>query len=457
MGGFELVEPKDGDGPKYGDEPKDGDELKDGDEPMDKDRRRTLTAYEVVILVAFGFNVKLSIGGIHDRSKAVLFTKLITTGQALWMVVQVLVRNGVGLPITLLEFNTVLHVICALVAWVAWLRKPKDIRRPTKINIADITSDIRGLLHVKDIYTPFELLQRSRKFKHLKESVIKKILRPDRILRYTPSSDSGTARDGGWTLVDANDTQPYPADWDQKVGGVSIMDSTTSTLEKYLIRFHDPIQLTTQWGEFLVEYSTKPGKVMGKSELAWKDYRKEVNRSSVLAEPTIGFYWISKPTMPNIYRALDSQTTFITGLVLILLSAIYGAIHCATWNSYFPTVLERYLWRYSGIATIIGIPVIFLSFAAFIHLYDFLTRRIHDSGLTGRIHDSGLTGRIHDSGFIGWVELALGFIDGIFLSVTLLLYFCARLYMIVEGFLSLRSLPESTYENIRWLDMWPHL
>ena len=392
MGGFEFVEHQNGEliGP----------EVRDG--------RRTLTPYEVVMLEALGYDVELPVSEIKDKSKAVLFTKLLTTGQALWMVVQVLVRHGAGLPITLLEFNTVLHVICALVAWFAWLRKPKDIRQPTKIYLPKNTSEILCLLHVKDITSPVD---RGRYFQE-----------PDWIWQYTPSG-------GGFKRGDANRSKGKKVG--KMVGGVSICDSTMS--EKFLIRFHTPVELTEELERVLVDYSTVPGKVMGKTGLTWENYCKVVKRSSVLAEPAVALYWIVNPTKSNIYQALDSKTAFHTGVLLMVLSAIYGAIHCATWNSYFPTVLERYLWRFSGITTIVGMPVsslLLLLLGALFQLF-----KVSQYAISKKI---------------------AFFILSVSLYVPMFLYFCARLYMIVEGFISLRSLPESAYENIQWLDMWPH-
>ena len=115
----------------------------------------TLTPSAVAILVALGIAPDISSEEINDKSKAEFFTKLLACFQALWMVMQVLTRKGVGLPITLLEYNAMMHIVCAFMTYLVWLRKPKDIYIPTPIKegpTMGLTWQIRHLLAVKSIY-----------------------------------------------------------------------------------------------------------------------------------------------------------------------------------------------------------------------------------------------------------------------------------------------------------------
>jgi len=459
----------------------------------------TLGPYAVVLLVAFGFEIQLSAEEIRDKSKSMVFTKLLGTGQALWMVVQVLVRKGAGLPITLLEFNTVLHVVCALIAYLLWLRKPKDIELPTEIRMTNheqLTDDIVSLWWVRDIHTPSE--QKTHKFPCFQ--------RPDRILRYTHASNV-------WTLVDAdnnpvdlnqyshslhsesndilaeagpNDTNQGPISasatkdfwqFQVKVGGISVMPwdtqatepslgikgATSATFgastgsaalvdEKFLLRFQGPMELTKEWSQFLVEFCIL-GRRLGVNELDWDTYRDVVNKSSILTKTSVR--WITRPTELNIYRALENRSTIFTGLVWVFLSAIYGACHCATWNSYFPTVLERYLWRFSGITISSSMPVLILISAC-------LHTLTPESGIP-KPHELSKFFELRRGGVYvplvflwGIVKLIVVLTCGISIVVIFLLHYCARIYVIIEGFISLRSLPVAAYDNIRWLDIWPH-
>lgn len=73
---------------------------------------------------------------INDKSKADDLAKIVTVFQAAWILLQCLGRRLNGLPITILELNTVLHVLNAIVMYSLWWRKPLDV---------DMPSDIGGL------------------------------------------------------------------------------------------------------------------------------------------------------------------------------------------------------------------------------------------------------------------------------------------------------------------------
>ena len=76
---------------------------------------------------------------ISDRSKANHLAKSIICLQALWYCTQFFARLGTGLPLLLLELNTLAHSICALLIYFLWWQKPLDIEEPTVLRTA--TSD----------------------------------------------------------------------------------------------------------------------------------------------------------------------------------------------------------------------------------------------------------------------------------------------------------------------------
>ncbi|KAI4126791.1 MAG: hypothetical protein LQ338_003576 [Usnochroma carphineum] len=87
----------------------------------------------VALLAACGYLPKISREDILDKNKSDNVSKLLSVLQALWMLAQILSRLYSKLPITLLEVNTLAHIICATIIYALWWHKPKLINEPTKI------------------------------------------------------------------------------------------------------------------------------------------------------------------------------------------------------------------------------------------------------------------------------------------------------------------------------------
>jgi hypothetical protein len=74
---------------------------------------------------------------IIDKSKASPFTKFLVCTQATWYVAQTVSRLATGIPISLLEMNTVVHAFCCLLVYTAWWYKSLDVEYPHVINITN--------------------------------------------------------------------------------------------------------------------------------------------------------------------------------------------------------------------------------------------------------------------------------------------------------------------------------
>src|ERR1700730_6933941 len=75
----------------------------------------TLTARGVALIAKLGHLPNILKNDIADKSKADGLAKAFVCLQAAWVVIQVISRSTVGLPITLLEVNTLGHAFCAFV------------------------------------------------------------------------------------------------------------------------------------------------------------------------------------------------------------------------------------------------------------------------------------------------------------------------------------------------------
>ncbi|KAL8637636.1 MAG: hypothetical protein Q9228_005111 [Teloschistes exilis] len=126
----------------------------------------------------------------------------------------------------------------------------------------------------------------------------------------------------------------------------------------------------------------------------------------------------------------------VVGLVLWLANFGYGAIHAAAWNDHFPSTTEKWLWRASSayIGFCGGLWVVLNYTAkAYRPLNEFWERWM-------------------DGGGRRWQNFLLG-IPVCICGFSLLF---ARGFIVLEAFLSIRSLPAAAYDTPNWAQLFPH-
>ena len=117
--------------------------------------------------------------------------------------------------------------------------------------------------------------------------------------------------------------------------------------------------------------------------------------------------------------------------VIVLLSLAYGGIHMSAWNWNFPTHVERTLWRASCIYIMFAVPVMYMTFRCTLALEDVAVKR-WDLRFMPRV--------IYLLGTLFWAS-----------------FVAARVFIIVEAFLSLRQVSVGVYLSPSWLQMFPHV
>ncbi|KAK3988861.1 hypothetical protein QBC44DRAFT_328684 [Cladorrhinum sp. PSN332] len=114
---------------------------------------------------------------------------------------------------------------------------------------------------------------------------------------------------------------------------------------------------------------------------------------------------------------------------LVALPVLYGGIHLSAWNFDFPTDGEAITWRVSSLTIAGSVPGLLLVGFVF-HLFSTF---------------------YHPSTDI-WAAML------VFLSLVLLLaVVLCRMFLVVESFASLRSVPIGVYWSPSWIQMIPHL
>ena len=138
------------------------------------------------------------------------------------------------------------------------------------------------------------------------------------------------------------------------------------------------------------------------------------------------FVWAGRSFNPieqtGSYSFSTSTRYCMTGLSAFSLM-VFGSVHLASWNSRLPSTIELWMWRGSSLHC-----VIYAGLIAFYVYWD----GFHDSGALNDILEN----------------LA---VYGVFV------YFIARIYMIVEVFISVRALPASAFQTVQWSSFLPHI
>ncbi len=80
-----------------------------------------LTKDGVLQLAALGCFIPIPRSKIDDKSKADVLQKCLVLIQVIWMAMQCIVRKSYGLPLSLLEVHTMVHVGCAMIMYIFWM------------------------------------------------------------------------------------------------------------------------------------------------------------------------------------------------------------------------------------------------------------------------------------------------------------------------------------------------
>lgn len=142
------------------------------------------------------------------------------------------------------------------------------------------------------------------------------------------------------------------------------------------------------------------------------------------------------------YYALHPDSHYRIMITLATASAAYGGLHLSSWNSYFSTVVERWLWMSSSIFVVFFgcIPVTYL-FSSY--LSSIITKQL--PRFTRELRENERIIILRHSLIV------------ILLGIGCLLYCFVRGFIVVEAFIALRQLPLDYYDTPVWSNLIPHL
>jgi hypothetical protein len=371
---------------------------------------------------------------ILDRSKADELVKGLACCQALWLVIQVIARKASGLPITLLELNTVAHVVCAILMYIVWWHKPQDVNQPEFVDVRDPgldtllseSSTIWGELGIPPSIPQDDMIGDESGDSHTRQKPSDQ-RSPDGDTDWRqalPKNESGirVVGDIAEHLIDyRHQTLVAIKERIKPAGTVMLVPGQRLEGSRFTV-WGWPVHLTTEEVQFIQSISQIRG-------LEFLDTPLEIR-------PRYYSSYIS-PQAPNIevegdvilerdsmYMWPASFGSFLP--MLAILSIFYGGLHATSWNSHFPTAIEHQLWRIASCVVAGG----------------------------------GLVLWAMDSVFETWlwtVNLDVEWLWTLLCAMISLIFAAARVYLVIESFISVRSLPVGAFTSIAWVNFLPHV
>ena len=333
---------------------------------------------------------------IQDRSKGDGLSKVLAVGQTSWYILQVIARHFEGLVVTKIELITTALAVLNVVIYFLWWNKPLDVRCSIPVPLLDI-------LKPEEERVVFEISSNARSIAELQDS-----------------------KNG-----------PHSTEY------IGVLPSLLPHSSKYSFRVADTLRLYTKLAHRKSLIKSQFDRMALWYWTVLNDQHKpRLQRVvfSIAFSPILALVILPRIIDLFLHTDLDGINMRVPSfwadpkeavrlmIPQALISAIiFGSIHCLGWHFQFPA--ELILWRVCS-ATIVGVPF----FMILIIMSAFLTNRY----------------KVHVSAKV---------IDGLTLIsfVNSLLYLIARMILLLESLVALRSLQEGAYSVVKWSTLIPHI
>lgn len=412
----------------------------DGKEYIPGSPLLTITARGAHFLVMNGVIPHVTKAEIKDKSKANAFAKIFTVVQGSWLIIQCIARLCYKLPITLLEINTVGHILCACAIYFFWFSKPLDVDAPTFMNDSSLPS-LCALMWMNSSVSE----KSTSRWTDRSGRELQCLLASTYHIKKTPKRQKSEHMNGlsmnEETVAAGKMSISTKKSGSNKDGVVSLKEGDVLPDTIFSLM---PLEKKSS-------RRTARGIKLGVTDIQRWEMASQVIKSKKSLLDKKNFNKIDEP-IPNSFqgwkfkemvcdrskdwprRDLDHDSSF---WFLPLATAIYGGLHIGAWNGYFPTSIEQRYWRCSSIAAAASGCVVAL-FGATLALIDVIEHRVEG----------------YRSTFISifdWGVYLFGFVGIVGISVV------SRLFLVIEAFISLRKLPVAAYDTPRWLQDIPHI
>lgn len=381
-----------------------------------------------------------------EMGKTDIVGKTIVCAQGLWMLIQCVARKAGSLPVTLSELHIGMHVVCAFVMYFFWWDKPHDIGEPFPL-LDDVGLACLIAIRSKGFNVTFpkdpepaprtaELPDYPREDKIELSYPGDKLIDNMRCIEIVPQTPDAPrlahirTAEGHDTLLALSEYEGmhFSGMRDLLRPGYAVVRDSESLI------INGALKVTIDY-----PYSLD-GSELDSLFLAATSYTKQeldttYSRLQLVKYKGVHVVLLSKPDI----MTEDKKGSWLSVVIVL----IYGGCHVATWNSHFPSPVECWLWRISSV-----VIAVFPSYFIILSPYSEKEWAKFLHGPTSYLMNRTFPGS--DSRLITLVEI----IDA---GSWLLITFLCRLFLLIESFLSLRSLPDGSFETTVWEDYWPHL
>lgn len=422
-----------------------------------------LSPEAVLKLVRNGFICHTDPSTIEDKSEANNLAKILVTFQVSRMAIQYISRRVQGLPLTLLEIHTFIHAICAATMYAFWFEKPLDIG---EASLVQVSQALESFIAIIFLYSePFHATALDGLDKHNKA-----------IINILPASlQHCEERTPPATSILALASFPY---------------DFLESLPKLYYYFPENLPTNVKLAQFWISPAenrhigiTLPRPLVtcalvarrytghipaldadgnGFALLATERLENEDLLRADLVEPLD--HWLVAPMVKlaqlrlSILKAaeLHPKHRIWTLISMFLVQAIYGGVNLPAWEALFPSRPEQMLWRASCIliATfMIAASLDVMLFTTIVSFGNFLSPkdRVRNSDLIRKKIISRIWGRLWEIILIWGLLILFAFL------LLVLATAAARCHIVVESFISLRTVPTGAYKAIDWADYIPHI
>ncbi len=352
----------------------------------------TFTPSGILELARVGLLPTMSPESVQDKSKADGLAKMLVILQAGWFLVVSIARTVRGLPLTLLEVHTIIHIACAFGMYVIWFKKPYNVNSP------QICENQR----VVDMAALFALNKFTKEFDH----------------------DCSYAKE--WVCVQnhtidithAREVHRHASTADIKVSNHFLRaDRAAARLRRRGLHF--------VWA------------ICEDGEASFGNVYTVSHRSD---------FRIYGRLERDVQRGGDKDRQFVkTFRFSQVIGVLYGGAHLSAWTAHFPTEIEKWMWRSTGI-TLAAAPIVY---EVFTQLFS------PDPQMTATLQKHlRLSDRSRKA--VRGLSCGVSMIPALLSVAIFTVYPLLRVYLVAESFASLRNPPAGTYETVEWTDFIPH-